>query len=89
MKVNLDLQGRCGECLLFGAIQGLDDGLVLVDPHGTIFHVNRRAEGMLGVSAPKVMGTKLRTFLKPPSLLRFWNAAVRANEAASMEMLPT
>lgn len=86
MKVVLDLPGRCGECLLFGAIQGLEDGLVLVDPQGVVFHVNRRAEGLLGISASRVMGTKLRACLKPPSLLRFWNTAVRRSQPAVTEL---
>jgi PAS domain S-box-containing protein len=86
MKITLDLHGRCGECLLFGAIEGLEDGLVLVDPQGIIFHVNRRAEEFIGISAPKVMGTKLRACLKPPPLLRFWNSALREKEVASTEL---
>jgi PAS domain S-box-containing protein len=84
MKV--DLQGRCGECLLFGAIQGLEDGLILVDPKGIIFHVNRRAEELLHIQAARVMGTKLRSCLKPPPLLRFWNTALREGQAASTEL---
>ena len=86
MKVTLDLHGRCGECLLFGAIQGLEDGLVLVDPQGIIFHVNRRAEEFLGISAPRVMGTKLRGCLKLPALLRFWSSTLREPQATSTEM---
>ena len=86
MKVTLDLHGRCGECLLFGAIQGLEDGLVLVDPQGIIFHVNRRAEELLGISAQRVMGVKLRACLKLPALLRFWDSTRREREAASGEL---
>lgn len=86
MKVTLDLHGRCGECLLFGAIQGLEDGLVLVDPQGIVFHVNRRAEDLLGLSAPRAMGTKLRGCLKLPALLRFWDSTLRHREAASAEL---
>src|SRR5262245_27428257 len=86
MKVSLDLQGRCGECLLFGAIQGLEDGLVLADPKGIIFHVNRRAEELLHIQTVRVMGTKLRSCLKPPPLLRFWNSALREGQAASTEL---
>jgi len=86
MKVTLDLHGRCGECLLFGAIQGLEDGLVLVDPQGIVFHVNRRAEDLLGMSAPRAMGTKLRGCLKLPALLRFWDSTLRHPEAASAEL---
>ncbi len=86
MKVTLDLHGRCGECLLFGAIQGLEDGLVLVDPQGIIFHVNRRAEEFLAMSAPRLMGTRLRGYLKLPALLRFWNSTLREQKATSTEL---
>jgi PAS domain S-box-containing protein len=85
MKVTLDLHGRCGECLLFGAIQGLEDGLILVDPQGVVFHVNRRAAELLGIDAANVMGTKLRAWLKPPALLRFWSSALREKEPSSTE----
>ena len=78
--VRLDLQGRCGECLLYSAIQGLDDGLVLVDLKGAIFHINRRAEAILGLSSSRAMGARLRSCLRQPSLLRFWSTAVRSKE---------
>ena len=87
MKISLDLHGRCGECLLYGAIQGLDDGLVLVDPQGGIFHVNRRAEEFLNISAAKEMGNKLRACLKHPGLLRFWTSALREKEPISSELV--
>jgi len=86
MNVTLDLHGRCGECLLFGAIQGLEDGLILVDPQGIVFHVNRRAGELLGIDAHKAMGAKLRACLKPPALLRFWSSALREKEASSTEL---
>jgi PAS domain S-box-containing protein len=57
-----------------------------VDPQGIIFHVNRRAEELLGISAQRVMGEKLRTCLKLPALLRFWDSARREREAASSEL---
>src|SRR5262245_2922710 len=86
MRVTLDLQGRCGECLLFGAIQGLEDGLILVDPEGKIFHVNRRAQEILRIDAPHAMGKPFRTVASPPSLARFWNSALRGREAAFAEL---
>ena len=86
MKGPLDLHGRCGECLLYGAIQGLDDGLLLADPEGCVFHVNRRAEEMLGLVAAKAMGGKVRALLKPASLLRFWTQAAREKEPVSTEL---
>jgi DNA-binding CsgD family transcriptional regulator len=86
MGVTLDLQGRCGECLLFGAIQGLEDGLILVDPEGKIFHVNRRAQEILRLDAAHAMGKPFRSVVSLPSLVRFWNSALRRREAAFAEI---
>lgn len=69
------LEGRCGECLLYGAIQGLADGLILVDPEGRVFHLNRRAADLLGIRASAAMGAKLRSVLRHPGLLAFWDRA--------------
>jgi len=58
----VELGTRCGECLLYGAIQGMTDGMVLVDPEERIFHLNRRA-------------TKIRDCHLNPALARFWEDA--------------
>ncbi len=73
---------QCGECLLYGAILGLADGLVLVDPEGRIFHVNRRAELLLGVTAHNVMGRPLRSTIRHHGLLSFWDSV--ADEAGTV-----
>ena len=83
--MQLDLGGRCGECLLFGAIQGLEDALILVDPEGVIFHVNRRAQELLGID-PSVMGRPFRSAVTLPAVARFWNSALRRREPASTEI---
>ena len=70
----LDLS--CGECLLFGAIQGLADGLILVDREGRIVHLNRRAEELLGVRATHARGRQLWLCLPHSGLIAFWDAAL-------------
>lgn len=84
--MQLDLGGRCGECLLFGAIQGLEDGLILVDPDGRIFHVNRRAQDLLRITAA-AMGKPFRSAVTVPAVARFWSSALRRRESASTEMV--
>ncbi len=75
MVVQIDLQGRCGECLLYGAIQGLADGLVLFDPDGRAFHLNRRAAEILGVDATRALGSRIKDFVRNPDVLAFWESA--------------
>ena len=82
----IDWGGRCGECLLYGAIQGLEDGLVLVDPDGRIFHLNRRAQELLRMD-PAAVGRPFRTTVAVPSVARFWNSALRRPEPASTEIV--
>ncbi len=69
------LESRCGECLLYGAIEGLADGLLLVDCQDRIFHLNRRASAILGVAGPRVLGTRLNASVRLPALLAFWDSA--------------
>ena len=82
----IDLGGRCGECLLFGAIQGLADGLVLVDPEGRVFHVNRRAEEILGAPSRRAMGTRLAEFVRHTPLLVFWDTAGEEDDPVTSEL---
>jgi PAS domain S-box-containing protein len=77
---------RCGECSLFGAIQGLDDGLVLVDLQGRIVHVNRRAEEILEVTRLHVQGSTLKTCLKHHGLAAFWNAAAKEIDPVTADL---
>ena len=85
MQGPLDLEGRCGACLLFGALQGLEDGVLMVDPEGRVFHVNRAAERMLGVSAARLNGGSARPALRAAGLLGFWEQAAREDGPTSTE----
>ncbi|HEU4403488.1 MAG TPA: LuxR C-terminal-related transcriptional regulator [Candidatus Polarisedimenticolia bacterium] len=80
------LENKCGECLLFGAIQGLADALVLVDREGRIFHVNRRAEELLGLQASRVMGTRLRAALRHPGVVAFWDSAQSESDPVGADL---
>ena len=75
MTAPIELQTRCGECLLYGAIQGMADGIVLVDPEERIFHANRRALELLELGSRHVMGTRIRGALRHVGLASFWAAA--------------
>ncbi|MFQ5876612.1 MAG: LuxR C-terminal-related transcriptional regulator [Acidobacteriota bacterium] len=77
---------RCGECLLYAAIQGLADGLILVDPQGRVFHMNRRAEELLGVRAARAMGRPLRSSIRQPALLAFWRSAAGESRPVTTDL---
>ena len=77
MSGPVELQTRCGDCLLYGAIQGMADGIILVDPEERIFHGNRRALELLELGSRHVVGTKIRASLRHLGLASFWAAAVR------------
>lgn len=76
MHAPVELQTRCGECLLFGAIQGISEGILLVDPEERIFHVNRRAQEILELGSRHLLGIKIRAALRHVGLASFWSAAV-------------
>lgn len=86
MQPPKSLDAKCGECLVFGALHGLTDGLVLIDPEGHIFHVNRRAEEILGLVAVQVLGTRLVAHLKHPGLAAFWYSAAEETVPATTEL---
>ena len=76
MTIPESFEGRCGECLLFGAILGLSDGLVLTDPAGRIVLMNREAESLLGFQGTTSRGHLLGTALAAhPALRSLWDAA--------------
>ena len=76
MTIPESFEGRCGECLLFGAIQGLSDGLVLTDLPGRIVLINREAESLLGLEGTVARGLPLGMALAPhPALRSLWDAA--------------
>ena len=80
------LDPSCGECLLFGAIQGLADGLILVDGEGRIVHLNRRAEELLGVPATRARGRQLWLCLPHSGLIAFWDAALDEGPPVTAEL---
>jgi len=75
MPSPVELLPRCGECLLFGAIQGIQEGIVLVDPDQRIFHVNRKAQELLELGSRHLLGLKIRPTLRHAGLASFWSAA--------------
>jgi DNA-binding CsgD family transcriptional regulator len=79
------LEDRCLECLLFGAIEGLEEGMVLAHPDGRVFMVNRRAEELLDLPAAAAVGAPIRTVLQNRRLLDFWAAASRDDQPTVME----
>jgi DNA-binding CsgD family transcriptional regulator len=79
-------EGRCGECLLYGAIQGLADGMVLTDLEGRIILVNRRAEDLLGLPGGRLRGTPLGAALRHQGLLTLWDAMTDDDDALSAEI---
>ncbi len=89
MTIPLGLENKCGECLLYGAIQGLADGLVLVDPAGRIFHVNRRAAGLLNLTAGRVLGSRLPAVLRHAGLLSFWDSAAGETDPVTADLTLT
>ncbi len=82
----VQLESRCGECLLFGAIQGLADGLVLVDGEGRIFQLNRRAQELLELGSRHVIGTNLTDALRHPGLASFWASASTDDVPATSDL---
>jgi PAS domain S-box-containing protein len=75
----------CGSCLLFGALEALTDGLVLIDPQGRILHLNHRAADLLG-AAGGVIGEPLATIVRHPGLAAFLHAAAAEPGPVSAEI---
>lgn len=86
MAVPSGLDNRCGECLLYGAIQGLADGLILVDRDGRVFHLNRRAAELLNLAAARVLGSRLTTILRHPGLVDFWDRAALESDPVTTDL---
>ena len=80
MNLSSNFESRCGECVVYGAIQGLSDGLILIDAAGRIVHLNRKAEEILDVRSRQVEGAVFRNRIRHQGLASFWDAA--RNEAA-------
>ncbi len=86
MTLPLGFDNTCGECLLYGAIQGLADGLILVDRDGRIFHLNRRAAELLNLAAGRVLGSRLASVLRHPGLLTFWDGAAGESDPVTTDL---
>lgn len=86
MTIPESFEGRCGECLLYGAIQGLLDGLVLTDMEGRIIMINRRAEELLGLPGARLRGTPLGASLRHRGLLTLWDESGVEDQALTAEI---
>jgi DNA-binding CsgD family transcriptional regulator len=86
LRSPIDFDSRCSECLLYGAIQGLADGLVLVDCEGRIFHLNRRAESILGVHLQRIIGTTLGSALSHTGLASLWATAATEDDPVTADI---
>ncbi|HKY31108.1 MAG TPA: LuxR C-terminal-related transcriptional regulator [Candidatus Polarisedimenticolia bacterium] len=86
MKPPVELETRCGECLLYAALQGMSDGIILVDHDERIFHLNRRAQEILELGSRHVIGTRLRGTLRHVGLASFWAAAAEEEVPASTDL---
>jgi DNA-binding CsgD family transcriptional regulator len=75
MSSPVELLPRCGDCLLFGAMQGIQEGIILVDPDERIFHINRKAQELLELGSRHQLGLKIRPALRHAGLATFWSAA--------------
>jgi DNA-binding CsgD family transcriptional regulator len=82
----IEFDSRCRECLLYGAIQGLADGLILVDLEGRIFHLNRRAEAFLSVQRQRVVGTVLAGALSHTGLASLWASAAAEDDPVTADL---
>ncbi len=86
MSLPAGFESKCGTCLIFGAIEGLADGLVLVDTQRRVLHLNRRAEQILGVSGERVRGGQLPPHLHDAGLLAFWTSALLETEPVTTDL---
>jgi DNA-binding CsgD family transcriptional regulator len=80
------LDDDCGNCLLFGALQAIPDGVVLLDPGGRILHVNPAALGMLELVRGMQAGQPFASVIENPGLAAFWSAAAGEDGPVSGEV---
>lgn len=84
MRPNASLDD-CGQCLLFAAIQGMEDGCVLVNRRGTVFHMNRSAQELLALGGRRVVGQPFRALLPDAALVAFVAAGIRGDGPTVLE----
>lgn len=80
------LNESCGNCLLFGALQAVPDGMILLDPAGKVLHVNPVAIRMLGLGDGIHVGRPFAEILAHPGLTAFWAAARSETTTVSGEV---
>jgi len=69
--------GKClDDCLVVQAVNGLDVGMVLMEPSGRIAWLNRVAEEILGTDGDDLTGRPIEQVLKDPQMSAFWQDAV-------------
>lgn len=82
----VELITRCGDCLLYGAVQGMTDALVLVDLDGRIFQMNRAARELLDLGTRHATGSRIQESLRHPGLAAFWTTASEDTEPATTDL---
>ena len=86
MGAPLKLETRCGACLLYAAIEGTTDGMILVDHAARVFHVNRRGHEILGLDPRQSSGAHITELLRQPQLAALWAAAGDERDAVTCEI---
>jgi PAS domain S-box-containing protein len=86
MAKPVELEARCGNCILYGAIEGMVDAFVLVDLEGRIFQMNRTARDLLEVGSRQVNGARLDEILRHPGLSSFWASALRESAPVAADL---
>jgi len=87
MADRVGLPARCGSCSLFEAIEGMSDGLVLVDLDERIFYINRLAQEMLKLGLRRVVGTRFPKAVRHVELARFWGASLKESVPVSTDLM--
>ena len=86
LTLPIGFDNRCGECLLYGAIQGLADGLILINREGRIFHINRRAEALLDLRSSQLIGQRMQAGIRHPELVELWRSAERETDPLTTDL---
>lgn len=87
MGAPVRLETRCGACLLYSAIEGMADGLILVGQDGRVFHINRRGQQILGTQPRQSAGARIDALLRQPQLAALWAAAEGEHDPVTSEII--